>query len=65
MSVSNPKRGIQVYACNFVAGEHGKTEGVASFCKQEGERISDFEIPKVTPMQGYEFKDGFRLHTMS
>ena len=50
------KEESKFYACNFVAGEHGKTEGVASFGKQEGERISDFEIPKVTPMQGYEFK---------
>ena len=44
------------YTCNFDAGEHGKTDGVSSFAKQEGSSLSDTEIPKVTPNKGYEFK---------
>ena len=44
------------YTCNFDAGEHGKTEGVSSFAKQESSRLSDTEIPKVTPNKGYEFR---------
>ena len=44
------------YTCNFDAGEHGKTDGVSSFAKQEGSSLSDTEIPNVTPNKGYEFK---------
>lgn len=44
------------YVCNFVAGEHGKTDGTSSFTKQEGTRLSSSEVPKVTPCHGYEFK---------
>lgn len=46
----------KVYTCNFVVGEHGKTETNSSFTKQEGSRLSNTEIPKVIPYKGYEFK---------
>lgn len=46
----------QFYVCNFVAGEHGKTDGMSSFTKQDGTRLSSSEVPNVTPCQGYKFK---------
>ena len=44
------------YTCNFVAGEHGKTDGTSTFAKQENSRLSNTEIPQVMPNKGYEFK---------
>lgn len=46
----------QFYTCNFVAGEHGKTDGMSSFSKLKGTILSSSEVPKVTPCQGYKFK---------
>lgn len=46
----------QLYVCNFVAGEHGKTDGISSFTKQEGTRLSSSDVPNVTPCKGYKFK---------
>ena len=51
-----PQYEPKFYTCNFDAGEHGKTDGVSSFAKQEGASLSDTEIPNVTPNKGYEFK---------
>ena len=46
----------KLYTCNFVAGEYGKTEGVASFQKQEFTTLSNSEIPQVKAKNGYEFE---------
>jgi subtilisin family serine protease len=44
------------YTCDFIAGEHGKTEGISSFSKQENTTLTSSDIPQVKPSDGYEFK---------
>ena len=51
-----PEEEPTFYACNFIAGEHGKAEGVASFSKPENSILTSSEIPQIKPSNGYEFK---------
>ena len=44
------------YTCNFIAGNHGETDGFASFSKLENTILSGTEAPQVKPNDGYLFK---------
>ena len=44
------------FNCKFDAGEHGKIDGFSTVRKEADTRLTNGEIPGVTPDKGYKFK---------
>ena len=44
------------FNCKFDAGEHGKIDGFSTVRKEADSRLTNGEIPRVTPDKGYKFK---------